>query len=275
MSIRYAEVVKKPRVFESLCGVSVCDFKVLVEKVRPLFEERESEKKRFGGPSHLDTLESKVLCVLMYYRTYVSQTFLGYLFNLHNANICRCLKRMEPLMAKKICIKKDRTLTEEKVLALLADVTEIPTQKPSKKQKEKYSGKKKRHTLKVEMGMSEKGRIVHLSKVYGGRTHDFKIRKQERPFCRHAVKLVDSGYQGLQKRESLVWLPFKGSKKKPLTPEQKVPNKTLASLRVPIEHKFAELKVFKILSDRYRNFQKKLHLRLNIIAGIVNLKHGF
>ena len=178
-------------------------------------------------------------------------------------------------MAKKICIKKDRTLTEEKVLALLADVTEMPPQKPSKKQKEKYSGKKKRHMLKVEMRMSEGGKIVHLSKVYGGRTHDFKIRKQERPFHRDAVKLVDSGYQGLQKRESLVWLPFKRSKKKPLTSEQKAHNKTLASLRVPIEHKFAELKVFKILSDRYRNFQKKLHLRFNIIAGIVNMKHGF
>ena len=77
MAIRYGEISKKPRVFESLYGMKVSDFKELVKKVRPLFEEREHQKKVSGRPSHLDTLESKLLCVLMYYRTYVSQTFFG------------------------------------------------------------------------------------------------------------------------------------------------------------------------------------------------------
>ncbi len=123
--------------------------------------------------------------------------------------------------------------------------------------------------------MTPEGRIIHISLVHGGRTHDFKIRKQERPFHREAVKVVDSGYQGLQKREKYVWLPVKGSKKKPLTLDQKAHNKALAQLRIAIEHKMAELKSFKILSDRYRNFPKNLHLRLNIIAGILNMKCGF
>lgn len=57
------------------------------------------------------------------------------------------------LVAKTIHIKKDQTLTEDKVLSLLADVTEIPTQRPKKNQKEKYSGKKKRHTLKSELAI--------------------------------------------------------------------------------------------------------------------------
>ena len=42
-----------------------------------------------------------------------------------------------------------------------------------------------------------------------------------------------------------------------------------------IEHKFRELKIFRILSGTYRNFRKKLHMRLNIMAVIVNLKHAF
>jgi hypothetical protein len=49
----------------------------------------------------------------------------------------------------------------------------------------------------------------------------------------------------------------------------------LASFRVKVEHKFRELKIFRILSGTYRNFRKKLHMRLNIIAGIVNLEHAF
>jgi hypothetical protein len=56
---------------------------------------------------------------------------------------------------------------------------------------------------------------------------------------------------------------------------KKLYNKSLASFRVKVEHKFRELKIFRILSGTYRNFRKKLHMRLNIIAGIVNLKHAF
>jgi hypothetical protein len=174
-----------------------------------------------------------------------------------------------------MCIKKDRILTEDKVKAILVDATEIPTQRPKKKQKKAYSGKKKRHTLKSELAISDKGEIIRVSKVYGGSVHDFEIRKRERPFSPDIIKIADSGYQGLQKLEKNVLLPFKKSKNNPLTKEKKAFNKELSQLRVKVENKIAELKVFKILSDRYRNLQKKLHLRLNIIAGIVNMKHGF
>lgn len=71
---------------------------------------------------------------------------------------------------------------------------------------------------------------------------------------------------------SNVHLPFRGSKKKPLTADQKKHNHDLASFRIRVEHKIRDLKIFKILRETYRNFQKKHNLRFNIIAGIVNLK---
>jgi hypothetical protein len=275
MSLSYKSLSKSPKCFQKITGLSVSEFIMILEEVRPLYRRWEQGKKAFGRPSGFSGLEDKLLCLIMYYRTYVTHTFLGYLFGVHNANVCRLFKVMEPFVAKAVSIKKDRTLTQDKVTAILADVTEIATQRPKKKQKNKYSGKKKRHTLKAELGMREDGKIIHISKVYGGRTHDFTIRKQEKPFCRDSVKVVDSGFQGLQKREQNVWLPFKGTKKKPLTKEQKSHNKALAQLRIKVENKIAELKVFQILSQRYRNFQKKLHLRLNVIVGLVNRKHGF
>jgi hypothetical protein len=275
MSLSYESLVKHPYCFQKLTGLSVKEFSEMAEKIRPSYVKWEEKKKASGRPSGFSRLEDKLLCLMMYYRTYITHTFLGYLFNLHNANVCRMFKALEPMVVKIIHIEKDHTLTEDKILSILADVTEVPTQRPKKKQKEKYSGKKKRHTLKSELAMREDGKIIHVSKVYGGRTHDFKIRKSEKPFGRDAAKLVDSGYQGLQKREQNVWLPFKGTKKKPLTPEQKSHNKALAQLRIRIEHKIGELKVFNILSERYRNFQKKFHMRLNILAGLVNMKHGF
>ena len=70
-------------------------------------------------------------------------------------------------------------------------------------------------------------------------------------------------------------IPYKGYRKKPLTTRQKEHNRALASFRMRVENKFRELKIFKILADVYRNFQKKYHMRFNIIAGLVNLKHGF
>jgi hypothetical protein len=275
MSLSYRSLSKSPRCFQKLTGLSLREFADMVEKVRPVYSKWEQQKKSLGRPSGFASLEDKVLCLMMYYRTYITHTFLGYLFGVHNANVCRLLKVMEPLVAKAISLKKDRTLTQDQVTAILADVTEVATQRPRKKQKDKYSGKKKRHTLKAELGMREDGKIIHISKVYGGRTHDFTIRKKEKPFCRDSVKVVDSGFQGLQKREQNVWLPFKGTKKKPLTKEQKSHNKALAQLRIKIENKIGEMKVFQILSQRYRNFQKKLHLRLNVIVGLVNMKHGF
>ena len=176
------------------------------------------------------------------------------------------------MVAKRLAIKKDRTLNQDQVMSILSDVTEINTQRPSYGQKNYYSGKKKRHTLKSEISILENGRIINVSKVYSGRVHDFAIRKKQKPLPINAIKIVDSAYQGLQKIASNVWLPFKKSKKRPLSSEQKQQNKALAQLRVKIEHKIAQLKTFKILADKYRNFQKKLNLRLNIIAGIVNLK---
>jgi len=275
MSLTYQSLSSKPRVLRSLTGLTHEEFKILIHKVRPAYDKAEKARQAQGRPSHFATLEDRLLCLFMYYRTYISQTFLGYLFNVHNANVCRMLKKLEPQVANVVSIKKDRTLTPDKVLAILADVTEIPTQRPKKKQKDTYSGKKKRHTLKAELGITEEGRIIHVSKVYGGRKHDFAIRKSEKPFPPGAVKVVDLGYQGMQKKEQNVWLPYKGSKKKPLTQEHKGHNKALAQLRIRVENKIAELKVFHILSDRYRNFQKKLHMRLNIMAGVINIKHGF
>ena len=274
-SLTYQSLSKHPRCFQNLTGLSLQEFVGMREKVRPAYLIWEGKKKGSGRPSGFVSFEDKLLCLMMYYRTYITHTFLGYLFGVHNANVCRLFKVLEPMVARSVSIKKDRTLTQDKVMAILAAVTEIPTQRPKKKQKDKYSGKKKRHTLKCELGMREDGKIIHVSKVHGGRTHDFTIRKKEKSFCRESAKVVDSGFQGLQKREQNVWLPFKGTKKKPLTQEQKQHNKALASLRVKIENKIGQIKIFKIASERYRNFQKKLHMRLNILVGVVNMKHGF
>jgi len=66
--------------------------------------------------------------------------------------------------------------------------------------------------------------------------------------------------------------PFKKSKYHPLTQKEKRQNRTLARKRILIEHIFRKLKVFRILSERYRNRRKRFALRFNLIAALYNLE---
>ena len=277
MALNYERLARRPQNFLRLTGVSVDKFNQITKEIETAWEKQIVSKKKSpaGRTSNLKTLEDKVLALMVYYRTYITHEFIGYLMGLHNSNICRLFKLLEPMLARKITITKDRSLTKEEVLKIIADVTEQPTQRPSKKQKKYYSGKKKRHAVKTEIVVKDNGQILSVSRMAPGRRHDFRMRKEGKPLPAFSSKYVDSGYQGLQKITTGVTLPFRGSKKHPLTHEQKMHNKALASFRVKVEHKIRELKIFKILKETYRNFQKKHNMRFNIIAGIVNLNHGF
>lgn len=277
MKLSYQWLSQKPRVFKKLTGVSVAQFDQLRKRAQPTWDAYRAQRDTRGRPHKLKGLENQLLALLLYYRTYVTHEWLGCLFGLHNANISRLFKWLEPLMARCIHIKKDRSLTPEKILKILADVTEQPIQRPVRKKKNKahYSGKKKRHTQKVEVVMADTGQILSVSRSRPGSCHDFRLRQSERPLPPHAEKWVDLGYQGLQQHTPQVHLPHKRQPKGSLTPQQKQANRQHAAFRIRIEHKFRELKVFRILADVYRNFRKKHHLRFNIIAGIVNLQHGF
>jgi hypothetical protein len=160
MSLNFSKLSKSPRNFLHLTGVSIEEFRELVERIKPDWELIKESKKCDGRTSQLSTIEDQVLCTLLYYRTYNSQEFLGFMFDLHESNICRLLKKIEPLMAKKITIVKDRSLTPEKIMKLITDATLRSKSKDQKLtgQKKFYSGKKKTHTIKSEMTMSEDGK---------------------------------------------------------------------------------------------------------------------
>lgn len=85
----------------------------------------------------------------------------------------------------------------------------------------------------------------------------------------------DLGYLGIQEIHNNSQIPKKNSKKKPLSKADKAYNKKLSSERIFIEHVIGKLKIFKIISERYRNRRKRFGLRFNLIAGIYNWERGF
>ncbi len=211
----------------------------------------------------------------VYYRSYITQIFVGFLFGIDDSRVCRILQTLEPVLASVMAFQKCKKLTQEEVENLLIDATEQPIERPKRRQKPYYSGKKKRHTLKTEIRVTLAGRIVHVSKNHPGSTHDFTVFKGEKRPPKESRLFVDSGYQGIADIHKNADFPYKSSKNNPLDAEEKAYNTALSRLRVKAEHVFAQIKTFKILSDRYRNKRKRYGVKFNIVAGIVNIKNGF
>jgi transposase len=108
-----------------------------------------------------------------------------------------------------------------------------------------------------------------------GSVHDFQLFKSSRMGIAEEIEcLADAGYQGLSKLHLNSQTPKKKSKHHPLTPEQKAVNRELSSRRIMAEHVIGKLKVFRILSERYRNRRKRFGLRFNLIAAIYNSELG-
>ena len=80
----------------------------------------------------------------------------------------------------------------------------------------------------------------------------------------------DKGYQGIKKYQKNSSTPTKKQRKSFLTLEDKRKNRELARLRIVCEHINRKLKIFRILSEKYRNRRKRFGLRFNLIAGIYN-----
>ena len=106
--------------------------------------------------------------LLIYYRFYTMHLFIGSLFGVDDSTICRRFAVLESLVVGAVALKKDRTRRQDDLETLLIDATEQPIERPVRGQRRFYSGKKKRHTLKIEVQVTEAGRIVAISKPFPG-----------------------------------------------------------------------------------------------------------
>ena len=106
-----------------------------------------------------------------------------------------------------------------------------------------------------------------------GSKHDFQLFKNSRCLISSKTRLLaDSGYQGMLALHPNSQTPVKKSKLHPLSQEQKASNRALSRKRILIENVIRRLKIFRILSERYRNRRKRFGLRFNLIAAICNLE---
>jgi hypothetical protein len=103
--------------------------------------------------------------------------------------------------------------------------------------------------------------------------HDYKLFKASKINIHSLIKVqADSGFQGLQAIHTNTELPQKRCKKAPLTKAEKRKNRELSSSRITVENVIRSIKIFRIVSEKYRNRRKRFGLRMNLIAGIYNFE---
>jgi hypothetical protein len=224
-------------------------------------------------------LAERVLVTLEYWREYRTYFHIATSWGVSESTICRIVHWVEATLMR----SKRFHLPGKKALmrgfgrpeVVVMDVTETPIERPKRRQRRFYSGKKKHHTLKCQLILErETGEIICT--FFGtGRQHDFKVFQASGiHFHPNTKSLQDKGYQGIQKLHHQSELPIKKPKGGQLTREDKAYNRSLARERIGIEHVNRRLKTFRILAGRYRNRRRRYGLRCNLIAAIYNLEYA-
>ncbi len=269
--MKYWQAIKlSSREFKRLTGVKRQTFRLMVRLVKA-----EAKKKKKPGRRTKLIIEDQILVTLQYWREYRTYFHISKDWKIAESTVCRIVKKVENILiqSRKLSLpgKKKLLDSSEDEKLILMDVMESPIERPKKHQKRFYSGKQGEHTLKTQVVLGEQtGKIICLAHEKG-RTHDFKLfKKSNVKFHKLLQVIADKGYQGITKLHGNSETPIKKPRGGKLTKEQKQYNRQLNRLRIAIEHINRRLKIFKILSYRYRNRHRRFGLRANLIAGIYN-----
>lgn len=306
--LKHEWLSKRPNLFRSFTGLDVSEFNSIYAKVQAKYDEyeqkrlaREDRKREVGAghPFKLPVLE-RLLMFFVYYRLYVTSALAGVLFGIDQSNAIKDIHKLEPLVKeilpipKKLHERAKQLQTLEEITAMFPELKafvdateqEIPRPGVKKKRKTHYSGKKKRHTVKVQLTVNSKGLIVHQTSHVKGSMHDFSLFKRSRPHLpKEVLNEGDLGYEGVKKDFPFLnfLVPFKkkspgrgkrGVKAEELSPEQKAFNKALAKERVVSEHTNSRLKKFLIWGGEFRNRLRHYDMATEIVSGIVNFRIG-
>jgi len=285
--------LKNNRMCKALTGLNTTKFKSLVYDFKQLYVEdqhtrKKDRKRKIGGgrKAVLETIEYKLLFILLYVKVYPTFDLLSFIINLERSEVCRWVHRLLPLLEKTLgrkCVLPDRQINSfsefitryPEVNDVFVDGTERKVQRPknSKKQRKLYSGKKKTHTRKNVVANDDKLRILYLSESKSGRRHDKKMAAKMgvHNIPNETAIWADSGFQGLQKEHPSVVIPTKKTKGKTLTQKEKEDNRIVSGIRVLSEHAIAGIKRMNSTTHVYRNKKENVDDKFMLIAsGIWN-----
>ena len=279
--ININRIFKNERLMLSLTGLNSKEFKELLPTFSAVWQSKKRNYHRlhatgaraFGGgrKGFLPTIESKLFYILFYFKCYPTFDLAGFIFGCDRSKAClrqqELSKILESSLGKKLVMPKRQIRTIEEfyqafpgVKEVFIDGTERPTQRPKDKAKQKnnYSGKKKRHTVKNIVITGKNKRIGFLGKTVGGKEHDFTIlKKQASPdhMPKKIKKHVDLGFKGIDKQfpGHKISMPKRKPRDRDLSEFTVKQNEKKSSVRVLVENALAGVKRLKIVADIFRN----------------------
>ena len=305
--LRFVKLAEHPRKLYRMTGLTPDQFQQLTNRLTPLWEQAErtrlsTRKRRHaigqGRKYKLALMADKLLCLLVFYRFALTDELLGGLVGLDASTVCRLQQRLEPLLeqaadpALRLSLRRrlppgaKKIGTWEKLLEVcpefaevVTDATEHPRQRPPKRtQRRWYSGKRKRHTVKTQITVNRRGRILHVSASVPGRVHDYTLFKRTRlaeqlpPQTRLALDLGYDGATTDYPGRSLS-LPVKRRRNHPvLTRAERRGNCRQARRRIIVEHVLSRLKKYQVLAQIYRHRIADYNRRFRNIAALVNFR---
>lgn len=278
--LTYTNLSRKSTVFKGFTGVTTAEFEELLEKVIPVWmaqdrkrlERPDRQRAIGGGRKPAFEVREQLLVTLVWLRLYLTTEALGFLFDIDKSTVSRYTRKMLPALREvgeatlgwpeppKRGKNLQQVREEHPDLFAFVDATEQPVRRSQdyETQKKHYSGKKKRHTRKTQIIVNEDGVVRDISPSVPGSVHDRTLFRESGvagKIPKESIVGGDSGYQGIQDDlpEHSVITPFKKSKKKPLTDEQKQLNQEFSRSRIIIENTLAEFKHFKALAEVFRH----------------------
>jgi hypothetical protein len=265
--------------FRAMTGYDLCEFTDLLSYFETAHDEYLSRyylngKPRLGVREHVIYANSPLPCkaerlafILSYLKLNPIQEQHADLFSMtqkqcndfvHGLNeiLKRTLKLAEVVPAN--CDKglqealSKADFNDNKLLLHDGTEREIPRPVDDDLQKDKYSGKKKKHTVKNAVVTAACCLILFVSRTFPGRIHDKTIADLSYTIPLGFTLVQDSGYQGYQPEGVKIIQPQKKPRGKELTEEQKSGNKQIASFRVRVEHAIGGVKRYRIVKDECR-----------------------
>jgi hypothetical protein len=296
MIARLEHLRRHPAVFRHLTGLPVALFDQLAADLLPAW--RAAECARLGRPGRRRAIGAghpfalafadQLLLTVVWLRHYPTQEVLGYLFGVSDTAALRACDRRLPLLERagrdtmrmpdpgKWRRKRlPALLADTPGLAVVVDTFEQRVQRPRRRQRAYYSGKKKCHTLKSQVTVDEEGDVADVAASRPGPWADMKVLRRSglrRKLPRGVGALGDQAYQGLSEwhPQRLGATPRRKPRGKPRPAGDGRYNRAFARRRIVVEHAIGRLRRYRSLSDTDRHRRRKHTARVRAVAGLVN-----
>lgn len=290
---KFQDIARNPSEFLAMTGYTLEEFNALL----PWFEEDLAESKyTLEGKerqnkmvdyanSPLPTTKDKLFFILVYTKQYPTQSMQGVIFGISQSKANLWIHFLTPILQSALaksgeapCRNMDEFPSQD-FTVFAHDGTERPIQRPADKaeQKQYYSGKQKRHTVKNNVLANTICKVVYLTPTVEGKRHDKKLADEsgyELP--EGSVLLQDTGFQGFTAEGVLIIQPQKKPRGRELYAEEKEANRDISRLRVRIEHVINGVKRYRIVKDKCRNWVKGFKdMIMEIACGLHNFRLNF